>query len=251
MNRVLWKLSALLLTGCLTGAQAAENLEMSATTGAVAGPEAATAEAATLDASPARPGPRIYVVANVAPDDGLNMRSTPGVQGDIVLVLPSNAHGVLGLGEEQSLGRSTWIKVSWGGKQGWVNKYYLRENVHTSNYNPADSRPVNRDVVMQCGGTEPFWSMQISERAMQVNVLGGPQYNAPVEFRQQSVNNTSIAVVAGNRGNANTTAFLQKVETCSDGMSDRNYPYAITAVLNSERVMSGCCSLNGLDAPTE
>ena len=190
---------------------------------------------------------RIYAVTHVAPDDGLNLRSAPGIGGSVVVVLPSNAKGVLSLGVEKKVDNSTWIQVTWAGKQGWVNKYYLREDVDTSNYNPADTTADHAEVVMECGGTEPFWSVSIGEQDMRVNVLDGPQYTVPVEFRQQSANNTSIAVIAGNQGTANTTAFLQKVETCSDGMSDRNYPYSITAVLGSQQVVSGCCSIAGAE----
>lgn len=187
---------------------------------------------------------RVYAVSKVAPDDGLNMRTQPGTGGSVVAVLPANAKGLIGLGQEQKSGNSIWVKVAWAGRQGWVNKYYLREDVDTVDYNPAKPKPVVKpEVVMQCGGTEPFWSMSVSEREMKVNIMGGAQFTVPVNMRQQSANSTTIAVVAGARGNASTTAFLEKVEDCSDGMSDKNYPYTVTAVLNGQKVMSGCCSL--------
>ncbi|HMT92733.1 SH3 domain-containing protein [uncultured Thiothrix sp.] len=187
---------------------------------------------------------RVYAVSKVAPDDGLNMRTQPGTGGSVVAVLPANAKGLIGLGQEQKSGNSIWVKVAWAGQQGWVNKYYLREDVDTVDYNPAKPKPVVKpEVVMQCGGTEPFWSMSVSEREMKVNIMGGAQFTVPVNMRQQSANSTTIAVVAGARGNASTTAFLEKVEDCSDGMSDKNYPYTVTAVLNGQKVMSGCCSL--------
>ncbi len=194
---------------------------------------------------------RVYAVTKVAPDDGLNLRTQPGPGGTVVVVLPANAKGLLSLGLEKKTGNSTWLKVSWSGKEGWVNKYYLREDVDTTNYNPAKpaetkpAQPAKKEVVMECGGTEPFWSISISERDMKVNMMDGPQYSVPVSLRQQSANSTSVAVVAGNRGAAATTAFLEKVETCSDGMSDKNYPYSITAVLNGQKVVSGCCSISG------
>lgn len=196
--------------------------------------------AAATAASPSR----IYTVTKVAPDDGLNMRTQPGTGGSVVAVLPANAKGLIALGQEQKTGNSVWIKVTWAGRQGWVNKYYLREDVDTVNYNPANTKPtVKPEVVMQCGGTEPFWSMSISERDMKVNIMGGAQFTVPVNMRQQSANSTMIAVVAGMRGNASTIAFLEKVENCGDGMSDKNYPYTITTVLNGQQVMSGCCSI--------
>lgn len=214
-----------------------------------AAPAATTAAPANLTANTgaaptAASNSRVYAVSKVAPDDGLNMRTQPGTGGSVVAVLPANAKGLVGLGQEKKDGNSIWVKVAWAGQQGWVNKYYLREDVDTVNYNPAKPKPaVKSEVVMQCGGTEPFWSMSVSEREMKVNIMGGAQFTVPVTMRQQSANSTTIAVVAGARGNASTTAFLEKVEDCSDGMSDKNYPYTITAILNGQKVMSGCCSL--------
>lgn len=213
------------------------------TANAAPAPTAPANLAATTGAAPAS-NSRVYAVFKVAPDDGLNMRTQPGTGGSVVAVLPANAKGLVGLGQEQKSGNSVWVKVAWAGQQGWVNKYYLREDVDTVDYNPAKPKPIVKpEVVMQCGGTEPFWSMSVSEREMKVNIMGGAQFTVPVNMRQQSANSTTIAVVAGARGNASTTAFLEKVEDCSDGMSDKNYPYTVTAVLNGQKVMSGCCSL--------
>lgn len=221
----------------------AANTAVTVTTEPTTTPSAATVNA-TTGAAPAPSASRVYAVSKVAPDDGLNMRTQPGTGGSVVAVLPANAKGLIVLGQEQKTGNSVWVKVAWAGYQGWVNKYYLREDVDTVNYNPSKPKPaVKPEVVMQCGGTEPFWSMSISERDMKVNIMNGAQFSIPVNMRQQSANSTTIAVVAGTRGNATTTAFLEKVENCSDGMSDKNYPYTITAVLNGQQVMSGCCAI--------
>jgi|GEM_PF-896756 uncharacterized membrane protein len=221
----------------------AANTAVTVTTEPTTTPSAATVNA-TTGAAPAASASRVYAVFKVAPDDGLNMRTQPGTGGSVVAVLPANAKGLIVLSQEHKTGNSVWVKVAWAGYQGWVNKYYLREDVDTVNYNPGKTKPaVKPEVVMQCGGTEPFWSMSISEREMKVNILEGAQFSIPVNMRQQSANSTTIAVVAGTRGNATTTAFLEKVENCSDGMSDKNYPYTITAVLNGQQVMSGCCAI--------
>lgn len=186
---------------------------------------------------------RVYSVMHVAPDDALNLRSSAGTSGNVMAVIPPNGQGIVAAGEERKVGRSTWAKVYWAGIEGWVNKYYLREDVQTSSYNPGSTKPVRPDVILQCSGTEPFWKMNISETSMDIDMVADLKYAVPVSFRQQSSNNTSIAVVAGKKGDARTSAFLQKVETCSDGMSDRSYPYAITAVLGDRKVVSGCCGI--------
>ncbi len=181
----------------------------------------------------------VYQVHRVSANDVLNLRAGPGVRHKIITQLPANGRGVVAMGEEQIVGRSTWIKIAWAGKQGWVNKRYLQA-IRLG----ANGRPVGADVMLKCLGTEPFWKLDISERKMTVAMPHGPKYEVAVDFRQQSANNRSIAVVAAHRGNAQTTAFLQKVERCSDGMSNKMYPYSVSAVLNSYKVVSGCCSLS-------
>lgn len=203
---------------------------------------------------------RIYKVQRVAADDSLNMRTTAGVQGAIVSAIPADGTGVVSTGREQKLGRSTWAEVHWSGKSGWVNKYYLAADTRVLNAaNQArqpgqvtqakqnnQPPPQGADVFMRCGGTEPFWSMHITESQLKVKIMDGAEYSAPVEFRKQSENNTSIAVVAGrNAGKGALSAvFLQKVDMCSDNMSDKNYPYSITAMLDGTRAMSGCCEMS-------
>lgn len=229
--------------------------------------------------------PGIYKIQRVAADDSLNMRTTAGVQGSVVATIPFNGKGVVATGKEQGSGNSTWAEIRWSGKTGWVNKYYLAEDKQVAGNTPAAPvraetpvsapptatvvtapRPVavtpqpmptlqagqpsgapGSSIFMRCGGTEPFWSMHVKESQLVVKILDGAEYSTPVEFRKQSENNTSIAVVAGRKGGQGTltVAFLQKVDACSDGMSDKNYPYSMTAMLDGARAVSGCCEMSG------
>lgn len=227
---------------------------------------------------------QVYKIQRVAADDSLNMRTTAGVKGGVVATIPFNGTGVVATGTEQKLGSSTWVEIRWSGKSGWVNKYYLAEDKQAA---PAQAdaavsaQPVatvaaaqgsgsvatpaqpealaqygqpaapagsgGSSIFMRCGGTEPFWSMHVRESLLVVKIMDGPEYTTPVEFRKQSENNTSIAVVAGRKGGKGTltAAFLQKVDACSDGMSDKNYPYSMTAMLDGARAVSGCCEMSG------
>ncbi|WP_308873464.1 hypothetical protein [Thiothrix subterranea] len=110
-----------------------------------------------------------------------------------------------------------------------------------SNVTPPPAKAASNSLV--CSGTEPFWSIEITDANLNVNMMDGPRYSVPVTFRQTSANNATIAVIAGVAGANNTQAFMQKVSSCSDGMSDTNYPYSVTAVLNNQRVVSGCCQV--------
>ncbi len=193
---------------------------------------------------------KVYSVTGVTAGQFLNVRSGPGTNNPVVFRIPANGTGVVATGEEKKVGNSVWVKVYWAGKGGWVSKTYLTTKPIPapspgSKPPPPPSGNAGSDskggVVMRCGGTEPFWGITITERDMSVDVLDGPRYNVPVTFRQTSANDRTIAVIAGQNGPNETQTFLQKVSACSDGMSDVNYPYAVTAVFNKQRVYSGCC----------
>lgn len=196
--------------------------------------------------------PEVFAVTGVRTGDFLNMRSGPGTSSAITGRIPANGQGVVATGEEQKISGTIWAKVYWAGVGGWVNKQYLLPEAQASavpstptppSQTPPAASDVQPELVLNCAGTEPFWRIDISASQLKVNMNDGPQYNVPVTFRQTSANNTSIAVIAGAKGTDETQAFMQKVESCSDGMSDVSYPYAITAVLNNRQVISGCCKV--------
>lgn len=193
---------------------------------------------------------KVYSITRVPAGQSLNMRAGAGVANRVVGSIPAGESGVVATGEEQRVGRSTWARVYYAGKGGWVNKSYLTMGtpaIPAPPPTPPSGQPAppasGGNITMKCGGTEPFWDITITEGQMSVNMLDGPRYNVPVTFRQTSANNSTIAVIAGANGPNSTQAFLQKVPACSDGMSDTHYPYAATAVLNNQRVVSGCCSV--------
>jgi uncharacterized protein YgiM (DUF1202 family) len=67
-----------------------------------------------------------FRVTNVSADDVLNVRSSPGLDGEIVGALAAHAAGLRITGRYRSLGRSTWVTVVVGGQpEGWVNSHYL------------------------------------------------------------------------------------------------------------------------------
>lgn len=208
---------------------------------------ALTLAAATVTIQPAQAAElTVYSVTRVPAGQALNMRSGPGVGNRVIGSIPAGVGGVVATGEETRVGRSTWVKVYYAGKGGWVNKSYLTQGTPAIPTPPPGNQPqppAANGITMKCGGTEPFWNIVITEKQMDVDMLDGPKYVVPVTFRQTSANNTTIAVIAGANGPNATQTFLQKVPACSDGMSDTNYPYSATAVLNNQRVVSGCCSV--------
>lgn len=90
-------------------------------------------------------------------------------------------------------------------------------------------------------GTEPFWSVVTDGRCVTYNT---PENQAGIRIW------TSFA---GSRESGQWTGFLGKDRfvmvtrpdpTCSDGMSDRTYPIAVTLTIGSEE-RRGCAALHG------
>jgi uncharacterized membrane protein len=176
-----------------------------------------------------------YEVINVAADDYLNVRSGANVQSSIIVRIPHNAKTVVVTGKAVQQKKSTWVNVVWQGKEGWVNQAYLRPvGLSANNSNAADTR-------LRCGGTEPFWSIDITSGQAKYTPMDGAEMRLPIQFRGTSANNPTIAVIQAKAGGKSLGLFLQKLGTCSDGMSDINYPYTITALINGDIVYSGCC----------
>jgi uncharacterized membrane protein len=89
--------------------------------------------------------------------------------------------------------------------------------------------------VITLAGTEPFWSIQIEgEKASYSN----PEHPEGLAF--------SVARFAGNNGLGLTGTLFDEPLTitltpgqCSDGMSDRAFPYVATVALGEE-ILRGC-----------
>jgi uncharacterized membrane protein len=56
---------------------------------------------------------------------------------------------------------------------------------------------------------------------------------------QQAMNRTDIAHITG--ASRATTMSLIVRHSCSDGMSDTNYPYSAVALISGVHTIAGCC----------
>lgn len=194
--------------------------------------------------SPSLFAEELYAVRDVAVDDYLNVRAQAGTKAMVITMIPHDATTVRLTGQTKKLGRSTWVKVLWQSKQGWVNRHYLikaGEQIPVSAQKPTIPNPKTPNPTLRCGGTEPFWSIDVSRKTASFKPMDGANMSLPVTFRSQSANNPTIAAVDARNKERNITLFLQKVAECSDGMSDINYPFRVTTIINNKAVYSGCC----------
>ncbi len=95
---------------------------------------------------------------------------------------------------------------------------------------------------LQCGGTEPFWSVDLSPDTIVFDMMGGPQSSASIEWVSPAQGRPADYILGFAAGQF--TGVLLK-QACSDGMSDITYPWSIVLINRSDngpRVVDGCCN---------
>jgi uncharacterized membrane protein len=117
---------------------------------------------------------------------------------------------------------------------------------------------------MECSGTEPFWDAQLSDSQVDFYPGGGGRktiYPAPLYSAARGAAIGFVMSVRAKRGRSTLVAFVvneremivadKKGKTptdpdaysayCSDGMSDRGYPFSIHLIVDGT-AYTGCCS---------
>ncbi|MGM3306628.1 COG3650 family protein [Anabaena sp. WFMT] len=89
-------------------------------------------------------------------------------------------------------------------------------------------------------GTEPFWSVTVGKSGI---IYASPEmkqqtfpYTKPLKAEGRP---TDVVRVYRFRDRENNILILKKVSSCSDGMSDINYPYSAVFILGN-KVLEGC-----------
>ena len=101
-----------------------------------------------------------------------------------------------------------------------------------------------------CIGTEPFWSLELSDNGAVFDCEGKNYfkkvvYQAPENRQIEYEMHFQSEDKPGLEGHAALTNY-----SCSDDMSDRAYPYAVHFKVGT-RVFSGCCVTPSKPARTE
>mgnify|MGYP001191321235 CR=1 FL=1 len=106
------------------------------------------------------------------------------------------------------------------------------------------------DKVTRCHGTEPFWSVTIDPEKV--------AFKDADEITVMTIDNrgpipaegslASFAALYQGRTKEDANRFLNVIitqtDTCTDGMSDEIFPYAVS-VLSGNKHFTGCCSGKG------
>lgn len=114
----------------------------------------------------------------------------------------------------------------------------------------------------RCIGTEPFWALEMNDEGATLSAIGGKQETYNVTYRAPEGTTTSYVLVADAwTRDSSLTAFVANGlgfviadnaghtpgearslrAYCSDGMSDRLYPFSVNMIVDG-RALTGCCS---------
>ena len=181
--------------------------------------------------------PTYHRVTGVAPDDTLNVRAAPSADSADVGDLAHDQRGIEVSGLDPT---GKWARIVWQESNGWIATRFL-----TSDPVPrlgASGVPQG----LTCGGTEPFWALDLTSSTVRYSDAMAADYDMAL---------TGVSVAEGRLGSPAVVGFsgpfasgdaILAPDICSDGMSDRDYPWRIDLLLSSggtRRFVSGCCRL--------
>lgn len=181
--------------------------------------------------------PATYDVTGVASDDVLNVRSGPGASHDQIGALPYDAAGV-----EVIRKRDGWMLVNADETAGWVSGRFLSATGDLPW--TAMTRPLN------CFGTEPFWSADITPRAP--SAMQTPDWAmiplTPVweGMLRHDLETGAPHISMVHETPDGTVATTLRGALCSDGMSDRLFGISVTMIFPraaASQALHGCCSI--------
>jgi len=91
----------------------------------------------------------------------------------------------------------------------------------------------------RCTGTEPFWSIDISESGITFQTPDAGPVTYPFTPPINKGDVIEFFTSLGSGGDQSTLKIILRPGTCSDGMSDTVYPYSVEAALDG-RSLRGC-----------
>ncbi len=170
----------------------------------------------------------LYAVQGVAANDTLNIRIGAGANfADLGDISYDGQVQVIGFSAD-----SKWAKVPWKDATAWVSARFLR-------LIRADGAVL--PVVLHCSGTEPFWGAKITPDAISFEKMGGVSINATI-YETAGAEGRPVDYIIGFSAPP-LTGTLRK-QLCSDGMSERDYPWSVVLMDLSGigiTVVEGCC----------
>ena len=88
-------------------------------------------------------------------------------------------------------------------------------------------------------GTEPFWSVTVNKSGIVYSSPSNKKQTFPYVTPHSAAGRTPETVRVYRLLSGNHTLVIKKQSACSDGMSDKEYPYSATFIMNNT-VLDGC-----------
>ena len=176
-------------------------------------------------------------ISGVAANDTLNVRSAPSGSSDDIGDLAHDARGIEITGLDET---GKWGRIIWFEGDGWISMRY------TAPQDVARIAGSQIPVGLRCGGTEPFWGLDIGATGANYSSMGIEPRELVLHSAQSASGRLGYPELVVLKQGANTAQALIRPAECSDGMSDRTYGYAIDLLLEGGDAgyLSGCCSLS-------
>ena len=192
---------------------------------------------ASLLAGTALAEPGYFRVTDVASDDTLNVRALPDAHSEDIGDLAHDQTAVEVIDTDES---GDWGRIVWAESHGWVAMRFLE---------PDDIAMIGQSRLPQgllCSGTEPFWSIRYTGDTALYSDFNNNSATLPLTDLLTAAGRTGFpALLRHGTGDATSTAVI-RAQLCSDGMSDRDYPYAVSLMIEAgkDRILfDGCCQL--------
>ncbi|MEM6624848.1 MAG: SH3 domain-containing protein [Pseudomonadota bacterium] len=186
--------------------------------------------------------PAYYQVTGVAAGDTLNVRLGPSGKADILGEL---APGAQPIEITATTPDGRWGRMPYFGDDGWVSMRYLSpiEVAFVSN----NGRQTGVPIGLNCGGTEPFWGLEIVDTdGVVLSTPDDGRVHYRIERAHIAAGYQSMPASLELVGETGKLLATFSNAACSDGMSDQTYGYALTVFAQQgERryLLGGCCNL--------
>ncbi len=171
--------------------------------------------------------PTLADVTGVEAGDFLNIRALPSASAEDLGDLENGTRvEVLGVSDD-----TKWSKIHWGETSAWVSSRYLQR------VDPVRMENSKLPLPLQCFGTEPFWSMEVTQTGILYTDPETELKFQPIEEEAHAFFDASQALVQ-----SKDYAALIEYGTCFDGMSDREYALSVSLFTNGG-ALGGCCQI--------
>lgn len=180
-----------------------------------------------------------YRVIGVAANDVLNIRAEPSGRAGIVGSLAPDARPVEVL-EITPSSEGAWGRVLIEDTNGWVSMRFL------DSFEPAVLVGTLVPDGLRCFGTEPFWGLDLGNGQANFSATDIDNQSLPLTAGIPAVGRNHRITFIARSGQIRLTAVLGRNETCSDGMSDRDFGWRVDLVTEGiggspVAAYEGCC----------